>query len=394
MLTDAFVHHYGCVPEVGTRAPGRVDLMGSHTDYNEGWVLTMSIDRDTWVAARKRSDRMVRMNSLNVEEGAAVDLDHLDRDTITGWGAYVAGVAWALQEAGANLAGADLLVHTTVPLGGGLSSSAALETAVSVAFEAMNGLRLDEVRRAVLCQRAESHFVGVNCGILDQFTSSAGRAGSVLMLDCRSVRGAPVPMSPDLQVVICDTRAKRALAGSQYGVRRAQCEEAVRLLSAHLPSIRALRDVSRADFGPLEATLPDKVARRARFIIEENARVLQLAEALELGDRLQIGELTAASFAGARDLYEITVPETERMIDAMLSAPGVVGARQAGAGFGGCSVAFVNAGDVDAFAAHVTASYHAATGLEPVIYPVQASPGAGLIPGCGDPSLLLGPETF
>ncbi len=380
-MAQAFAARYGAPPTVAARAPGRVDLMGSHTDYNDGWVLTMSIDRDTIVLARPRSDRTLNLASLNVDEPAALELDALAPGRLAGWAAYPAGVAWALQEAGMTLLGADLLVHTSVPLASGLSSSAALETATSVAFEAMNQLELSEVRRAVLCRRAEGHFVGVNCGILDQYTSSAGKAGSVLLLDCRAVRGAPVPVAPGISVVICDTRARRALAGSQYGVRRAQCEEAVRLLSAHLPEIRALRDVSRADFARFAHTLPDKVARRARFIVEENARVLLLAEALELGDRAAIGALTAASFAGARDLYEITVTETEQMHAAMCSAPGVIGARQAGAGFGGCLVAFVDSAQVDAFAAHVAAAYAAASGLTPPIYPVDPAPGAGLVPG-------------
>lgn len=376
-IAAAFERLYGAPHTVAARAPGRVDLMGSHTDYNEGWVLTMSIDRDTVVLARPRADRTLRLASLNVDEAASLELDALAPGQTAGWAAYPAGVAWALQEAGLALTGADLLVHTSVPLASGLSSSAALETATAVAFEQMNALELSEVRRAVLCQRAEGHFVGVNCGILDQFTSSAGKAGSVLLLDCRAVRGEPVPMAAGIQVVICDTRARRALAGSQYGVRRAQCEEAVRLLSAQLPGMRALRDVSRADFGRLEPALPHSVARRARFIVEENARVLLLAEALELGDRAAIGELTAASFAGARDLYEITVPETEQMHAAMSSAPGVIGARQAGAGFGGCLVAFVDAARVDAFAAHVATQYATATGITPPIYGVQAAPGAG-----------------
>jgi galactokinase len=272
-------------------------------------------------------------------------------------------------------------VHTTVPLGGGLSSSAALETATSVALEALNGVALDEVQRALLSQRAEREFVGVNCGILDQFTSSAGKAQSVLLLDCRTIEGKSVPMDESLRVVICDTRAKRALATSQYGERRAACEEAAHRLSALLPNVRTLRDVSAEAFAPLAATLPAEPAKRARFIIEEDERVLALASALAEGDRSAIATLAAASFAGARDLYEITVPEMERMLEAMLGAPGVVGARQAGAGFGGCMVAFVDAAQVDAFGREVATAYEAATGITPAIYPVEAAAGAGALPG-------------
>ncbi len=379
-LVSEFIRRFGSPPALMARAPGRVDLMGSHTDYNEGWVLTMTIDRDTWVAARPRADRLLRMESLNVEEPLTLSLDAEHGEARSWWAGYPAGVAWALEEAGARLTGADLLVHSTVPLAGGLSSSAALETAVSVAFEQMNGLQLDPVRRALLCQRAENHYVGVSCGILDQFTSSAGEEGCALLLDCRANRGTPVPMAAGIQVVICDTRAKRTLATSQYGMRRAQCAEAASLLATQMPGVRTLRDIARADFDLHASMLPETVARRARFIVEENARVLQMAEALELGDCAAIAELTAASFVGARDLYEITVPEMEQMIEAMLAAPGVIGARQAGAGFGGCMVAFVRADAVGAFAVAVAERYSARTGLAPTIYPVLPSAGAGVAP--------------
>jgi galactokinase len=381
LITAEFERRYGAPATVAARAPGRVDLMGSHTDYNEGWVLTMSIDRDTWVLARRRDDNLLQVASLNVEEEAAVALDDLVPGALSGWTAYPAGVAWVLMDAGHTLQGADLLVHTTVPLGGGLSSSAALETATSVALEALNGVALDEVQRALLSQRAEREFVGVNCGILDQFTSSAGKAQSVLLLDCRTIEGKSVPIDESLRVVICDTRAKRALATSQYGERRAACEEAAHRLSALLPNVRTLRDVSAEAFAPLAATLPAEPAKRARFIIEEDERVLALASALAEGDRSAIATLAAASFAGARDLYEITVPEMERMLEAMLGAPGVVGARQAGAGFGGCMVAFVDAAQVDAFGREVATAYEAATGITPAIYPVEAAAGAGALPG-------------
>jgi galactokinase len=351
--------------------------MGSHTDYNLGYVLTLAIDRDTWIAARPRSDRAVRVRSLDVEGEGSFDLDAIEHDKAAPWTDYVRGVAHVFQAEGYALSGFDGLVQSTVPVGSGLSSSAALECATAALFQALGGWEVDPLQMALLCQQAENEFVGMNCGILDQYTSVMGQEGCALLLDCRDLTSRQVTVPSDIGVVICDTRAKRELTGSEYGERRAQCEEGARLLGEIYPGVRALRDVTLAQFEPHEANLPPVVARRSRFIIEENERVLRLAEALPGDDRAAVHELTAASYAGARDLYEIGAPEMEAMMEAMMGAPGVIGARQAGAGFGGCMVAFVEAGSVDPFAHHVTRVYAAATSIEPQIYPVQAAAGAG-----------------
>ena len=376
-VTAAFVARYEAKPTAWVRAPGRVDLMGSHTDYNQGYVLTLPIKRDTWIAARPRSDRLVRIHSLNVGSGGSFDLDAIARAVESPWTNYVRGVAAVLQAEGHALAGFDGLVHSTVPLSSGLSSSAALEAAVAVLFQAMGGWEIDPLRLALLCQRAENQFVGMNCGILDQYTSILGQAGRALLLDCRDLTSRPVVMPTDIQVVICDTRARRELAGSEYGERRAQCEQGARLLARFYPRVTALRDVTLAQFKAREADLPQAVARRCRFIIEENERVLRLAKALPAGDQAAIQSLMAASYLGARDQYEIGSPEMAAMYEAMLGARGVIGARQAGAGFGGCMVALVQAGKVQAFERRVRQSYAAATGIEPEVYPEQASAGAG-----------------
>jgi len=351
--------------------------MGSHTDYNQGYVLTLPIDRDTWIAARPRPDRVIHIRSLNVEEDSDFDLDAIDHDGTRLWTNYVRGVAAVLQAEGYTLTGCDALVHSTVPLSSGLSSSAALEAATAMLFQALGGWEVDPLRLALLCQRAENEFVGMNCGILDQYTSILGQAGRALLLDCRNLTSHPVALPEDLQVVICDTQAPRELTGSEYGERRAQCEQGTRLLARFYPGVTALRDVTRSQFEAREADLPPVIARRCRFIVEENERVLRLAEALPGGDRAAIRTLTAATYAGARDLYEISSPEMAAMMEAMLGAPGVTGARQAGAGFGGCMVAFVEAERVGLFERHVRGSYAAATGIEPEVYPVQASAGAG-----------------
>ncbi len=375
----AFATLYGAEPTLWVQAPGRVDLMGSHTDYNEGYVLTMPIDRNTWIAARPRDDRQVRIHSLNLDSGESFGLDDIQHSDAAPWTNYVRGVAKVLQDEGYTLRGFDGLVHSTVPFSSGLSSSAALEVATATLFNELCGLGLDPVRLAVLCQRAENTFVGVNCGILDQYTSAAGRAGHVLLLDCRHLTHRVPPLHPDIAIVIGDTRYKRALTGSEYPQRRAQCEAGAAALATRYPGVRTLRDVSLEQLDTARALLDDTVYRRCRFIIQENQRVLDLAEALSTKDVPCIAALTAESFAGARDLYEIVVPQMEAMIAAMRCAPGVLGARQAGAGFGGCMVAFVERDCVGAFGAHVRAAYQSATGIEGAVFPVEAAAGAGAL---------------
>ncbi len=375
-VAEKFAERFGASPELWSRAPGRVDLMGSHTDYNLGYVMTMTIDRDTWIAARPRSDRKVAIYSLNVEGGSEFDLDQIEPDAAAPWTNYVRGVAKFLQK-DHPLVGMNALVHSTVPFSSGVSSSAALEMAAGVMFQLVSGFRIDPVQLALIGQQAENKFVGVNSGILDQYSSALGQAGCTLLLDCKQLTSRHVPIAPGLQVVICDTRARRTLAGTEYGERRAQCEQGVRLLQQWYPDITALRDVTLEQFNAHEKDLPYIVAKRCRFIIEENQRVLDLAEALTAGNAACLQPLFAASYAGARDLYEIGAPAMEAMRHAMLGGPGVVAARQAGAGFGGCLVALVQQDQVDAFADHVLRAYAAETKIEPSIYPVQAAPGAG-----------------
>ena len=371
-ITKTFREQMGGDPTVWCRAPGRVDLMGSHTDYNLGYVLTLPIDRDTLIAARPREDRLVRLYSIDLaEETSRFELDSIARASGSAWSNYVRGVATVLQAEGYALKGFDAVVHSTVPISSGLSSSAALECATATVFESVGGFTLDPVNKARLCQRAENQFVGVNCGILDQYTSCCGRAGCALLLDCRDLSSQAVPMAEGIRVVICDTKFKRELAGSEYGQRRAQCEEGARLLG-----LKALREISLEQFYAREQELPTEVAKRCRFIVEENERVLQIAKALTAGAEVAIRTLTAASFKGACELYEIGAPAMIALMEAMLKSPGVIGARQAGAGFGGCMVAFVRADAVEAFSQSVRQAYFAQTGIAPEVYAVTPAAGA------------------
>ncbi len=378
-VAAAFAARFGRPPTIWARAPGRVDLMGSHTDYNEGYVLTLSIDRDTWIAARPRGDRRVTIYSLDVAGGGEFSLDAIARDDATPWTNYVRGVAVYLQEAGFALTGFDGLVHSTVPISSGLSSSAALEVATATLFHLLGGWTIDPLQMALICQRAENRFVGMNCGILDQYSSIFGRAGCAMLLDCRHLTSEIVPIAAGMQVVICDTRAKRELTGSEYPERRAQCEEGARIIAGFFPEVRTLRDVTLEQLAACQSALSPVVARRCRFIIEENERVLRLREVLPAGDREAFALLARASYLGARDLYEIGSPEMDAMVDAMADAPGVIGGRQAGAGFGGCMVALVEEGEVEEFVRYVEQHYARETGIRPDVYPVAAASGAGAL---------------
>jgi galactokinase len=351
--------------------------MGSHTDYNEGHVLTMTLHRDTWLALRPRADGRVAIASLDLPGTAEFALTDLVRDERVPWTDYVRGVAAVLQAEGRRLVGFDGLVQSTVPFGAGLSSSAAIEIAALLAFATAGGFRLEPLETAILGQRAENEFVGVSCGILDQYTSALGQAGHALLLDCRHLESRPIRIAPHVAVVICDTRAERQLGTTGYGERRRACETGVARLQEVDPDIGALRDVSPAFLAAHEDSLPPEVARRCRFIVEEERRVLELSEALPTGDRAILAALLEASWDGATRLFEIGAPAMTAMSEAIGGAPGLIGRRQAGAGFGGCLVAFVEREAVAPFSQHVARAYAATTGIEARIFAVEAAPAAG-----------------
>ena len=378
-IESKFVQIFDKLPRIWVQAPGRIDLMGSHTDYNQGFVLTQTIDRNTWIAAHPRQDGLVHIASLNVDGESIFDLDEIVHDQLNPWSNYVRGVADVLQEVGYDLSGFDGLIHSTIPFGSGLSSSAALEMSTAVLFEALGEWQIDSVQKAILCQKAENEFVGMNCGILDQYTSAMGIAQSLLLLDCRDITSEIVPIAPSMQVMICDTRAERALTGSEYSQRRAQCEEGVRILSRFYPHIKALRDTSLDQLSAHQQDLDPIVYRRCKFIIEENQRVLDMSLAISKGDLSAVGRLACESFTGARDLYEIVSTEMIAMYDAIMDSAGALGARGAGAGFGGCLVAFTKDDQIQEFSQQVIGKYKLSTGIEASVFPAIASDGAGII---------------
>ncbi len=364
-------------PIYWSRAPGRVDLMGTHTDYNMGYVMTMTIDRDTWIAARPRADRQVRIRSMNIAGEDIFSLDKIERGQDRYWSNYVRGMAYVMQAAGHKLQGFDGLIHSNVPFASGLSSSAAIEMATAVSFQQIGGFELAPVNMALFGQKAENDYVGVSTGILDQYSSAMGKAGHALQLAGRDLNSTYIRIADAFRGVISDTRNGRNLVGSEYDDRRAQCEVGVRILQQYDPTIQALRDVTLEQFIVLEAEMPPLVARRCRFIIEENQRVLDLAAVLPTFNSKALNDLFTASYKGALELFEIGVPAMESMMQAMKSGPGVVAARQAGAGFGGCMVAMVKEDNVPDFCDHVQKTYAAKTGIQPRTFAVVASPGAG-----------------
>ena len=378
-IEEKFRDLYGEKPDIWVRAPGRVDLMGSHTDYNLGYVLIQAINRSTWIAARPRSDGKIRIASLNLAGRAEFELTRIEHDAQIPWSNYVRGVAQVLLEENYPLTGFDGLVESTIPFGSGLSSSAALEVATMEVFETLSNWRIDPLRKALFCQQAENQFVGMQCGIMDQYASVMGREGCILLLDCRSITSEIEPVAPGLRVVICDTRAERALTGSEYSQRRAQCEAGAALLANFYPGIQSLRDVSLDQLQAHQADMDPVIYKRCYFILQENQRVLDMAAALTAGRHAEAGRLAVESFNGARDLYEIVSREMQAMFNAIMEAPGVFGTRGAGAGFGGCLVAFVRDDRVDAFMDHVQRQYARGTGIQAEIYPVRALDGAGIL---------------
>ena len=372
-LTQRFRARYGVEPRL-FRAPGRVNLIGEHTDYNDGFVLPAAIQFSCWVAASPREDNKLVIYSENLNEGVTVDLD--DAKPLGDWSDYAVGAAVIPHRNGKRLKGANLLIRSEVPIGAGLSSSAAIEVSVALAMLSLSGHQVDRRQLALWCQRAENEFAGMRCGIMDQFIACYGRGDHALKLDCRTLDYELLPMQSGVEIVICNTMVKHKLAAGEYNIRRAQCEEGVRKLAAVLSGVRALRDVSSSQLEQYRDLLDPVVYRRCRHVVTEDERVQDASHALKTGDIALFGRLMDASHGSLQHDYEVSCAELDTMVEIARQQKGVFGARMTGGGFGGCTVNLVRAPDTNAFEQNVTVDYLAATGVVPEIYVCRASQGA------------------
>ena len=358
------------------RAPGRVNLIGEHTDYNDGFVMPAAIDLSTWVKVSPLEQRKLQIFSEHFSEGIEVDLDDQSLTRRGHWSDYPVGVAVMLEKAGHHLRGARLRIRSEVPLGSGLSSSAAIEVATACALVANSGLVVDRRDLALLCQKAENEFVGARVGIMDQFVSLFGHEQKALLLDCRSLDFELLPLPDNVRLIICNTMVKHELASSAYNERRAQCETGVEHMAKFVPNVVALRDVTLEQLKQFGRDLPEVVYRRCRHVITENARVLLAAQALEQGNLNVFGKLMGESHQSLRDDYEVSSDELDLMVELAQAIDGVYGARMTGGGFGGCTVNLVAVEHVEEFRKRVAENYEEVTKLKPEIYISSAANGA------------------
>jgi galactokinase len=371
-VRESFIKQFGYEPTYTVRAPGRVNLIGEHTDYNDGFVLPMAIDRAVYIALRPRQDKQVRVYSLDFDVWGEFDLRKLQKDK--GWLEYLKGMAWALQGEAYSLQGWEGVLTGDVPRGSGLSSSAALEMATARAFHEVSNFPWDPVKMALLGQKTENQWVGANTGIMDQMISASGQKGYALLIDCRSLETEAVPLPQGTVAVIMDTMTRHSHTESGYNERRAECEEAAKFFG-----VRALRDVTLEQFNAKAQELSDVVRRRAKHVITENDRTLQAAEAMKKGDAVLLGQLMNESGDSLRDDFEVTNEALDVMVEAARAEHGCYGARMTGGGFGGSAVALVAANQSETFAKSVAKSYQAKSGREPQIYVSKPSAGAGVV---------------
>ena len=367
------------------RSPGRVNLLGEHVDYNDGLVLPAAVDRYVEFLAKPGIAGQIHLHALDMQQQVTLSLENLTRKVdidgkpLPAWALYPAGVAWALQEAGYAVYGADVVYASNLPVGAGLSSSAAVEVGMAVLWQALGGLTLEPMTLARLCQKAENEYVGVNCGLMDQFACANGVAGHAVLLDTRSLDWQAVPLPPGVAIIIADSGVRRSLTNSAYNNRRADCETALRILQRHLPDIRALRDVSPIQFAQYAHEMDEGVRIHARHVVEEIARVEEALVRLRMGDADGFGRLMLACHASLRDLFQVSIPELDLLVELAQVLPGCYGARLTGAGFGGCTVNLVRERDADSFITSLAEQYARRTGRTAEVYLCHAADGARAI---------------
>jgi galactokinase len=384
-ITNIFSKTFGSTPAHVARAPGRVNLLGEHVDYNDGFVLPAAIDRATYIAFSPTDSHQTTLVAADLDQLASFSPQTIpsktqtDSSPLPDWAHYPAGVMWALLEDNLAAPALNAVYASNVPRGSGLSSSASVEMAFMTTWQNLGNWTLPPMQRALLGQKAENQYVGVNCGIMDQFASACGVENNLLLLDCRSRKWKIIPLPKDVAIVIADTTVRRKLTSGEYNKRRAACEEAVRLLQQDLPDLKSLRDVNLEDFNQLSEKLPDEVSKRSRHVVEEIERSKQAEALLAAGNIQHFGELMNDCHLSLRDLYEVSCPELDIMVRVAQSLEGCYGARLTGAGFGGCTVNLVAREMADKFARSLAKGYESETGLNPEIYITHASNGAELL---------------
>ena len=361
------------------RAPGRVNLIGEHTDYNDGFVMPAAVGFSTYVAIAKRPDRKLLIYSQEFPEHVEIDLDHLPDTRTRKWYDYALGVARILQQRGHILPAVNVLVHGKVPIGAGLSSSAALEVAFARAITSVGEIVIPLPEIAQLCRQAENEFVGARVGIMDPFVSCMAKEGQALLLDCRSLDFQFVPIPPGIRLVVCNTMVKHDLATGAYNTRREECEQATRYFAGKNPEVHALRDVSFEMLERYANDLPPLIRKRCTHVIRENQRTIDLSRALADADWTRVAQLMGESHQSLRDLYEVSCRELDIMVNAAEGLPGFLGGRMTGGGFGGCTINLVRENEADQFAAEVADLYRTATGIVPQIYLCDAGDGSSEI---------------
>jgi galactokinase len=387
LIIPLFRKRFGEEPQYTALAPGRVNILGEHVDYNDGFVLPAAIDRATYIAFSPAGSSADESTLIAADFNQSAQFTGKSIQTKTGsdgkrlhdWALYPAGVAWSLAEAGLEIPAMNAVFASDVPRGAGLSSSASVEMAFAIAWSTLGGWTLPPMQLAQLGQKAENQYVGVNCGIMDQFASACGVADRLLLLDCRSLDWRTLPIPENISIVIADTSVRRKLTSSGYNERRQACEDAVRIISSEFPSVKSLRDVNLDDFNRLSHKMPEAVEKRARHVVEEIDRTSRAIPMLENGHIREFGQMMNECHASLRDLYEVSVPELDRMVEIAQGLPGCYGARLTGAGFGGCTVNLVEKSAAEEFSTKLARKYQKSTGLKSQIYICRSSDGARLI---------------